>query len=148
MVGADATRKAGLRVVHGCMYGSGYGSVGDLIGPGRTNVTELHNQRNPLFGGMNPEPIRPNIDSALAFMKVGGHDLCICTDGDADRVGIIDETGTFINRLQVFAVLMLYLFEVRGMRCPVIKTVNMTAMVDKLGADFGAQVFEAPVGSK
>jgi len=111
-------------------------------------VTELHNQRNPLFGGISPEPIRPNIDSALAFMKVGGHDLCICTDGDADRVGIIDETGTFINQLQVFALLMLYLFEVRGMRGPVIKTVNMTAMVDKLGADFGTKVFEVPVGFK
>src|SRR5258708_29181817 len=97
---------------------------------------------------MTPEPSRPNMDWALAFMKVGGHDLCICTDGDADRVGIIDETGTFINQLQVFALLMLYLFEVRGMRGPVIKTVNMTAMVDKLGADFGAKVFEVPVGFK
>ena len=148
MVDVDAIKGAGLRIVHECMYGSGYGYVGDLIGGGRTNVTELHNQRNPLFGGISPEPIRPNIDSALAFMKVGGQDLCICTDGDADRVGIIDETGTFINQLQVFALLMLYLFEVRGMRGPVIKTVNMTAMVDKLGADFGAKVFEVPVGFK
>ena len=149
MVDVDAIKNAGLRVVHECMYGSGYGYVADLIGGGRTTVTELHNQRNPLFGGMSPEPIRPNIDSAIAFMKVGGgQDLCICTDGDADRVGIIDETGRFINQLQVFALLMLYLFEVRGMRGPVIKTVNMSAMVDKLGADFGAKVFEVPVGFK
>jgi phosphomannomutase len=63
-------------------------------------------------------------------------------------VGIIDETGQFINQLQVFALLMLYLFEVRGMRGPVIKTVNMTAMVDKLGAEFGSRVFEVPVGFK
>jgi phosphomannomutase len=130
------------------MYGSGYGYIAELIGGGRTTVTELHNQRNPLFGGVSPEPIRPNIDLAIAFMKVGGQDLCICTDGDADRVGIIDETGQFINQLQVFALLMLYLFEVRGMRGPVIKTVNMTAMVDKLGAEFGSRVFEVPVGFK
>ena len=142
MVELDAIKDSGLRVVHECMYGSGYGYIAELIGSGRTTVTELHNQRNPLFGGISPEPIRPNIDSALSFMKVGGQDLCICTDGDADRVGIIDETGTFINQLQVFALLMLYLFEVRGMRGPVIKTVNMTAMVDKLGADFGAKVFQ------
>jgi phosphomannomutase len=127
MVEVDAIKAAGLRVVHECMYGSGYGYIS---------------------GGISPEPIRPNIDSALAFMKVGGQDLCICTDGDADRVGIIDETGRFINQLQVFALLMLYLFEVRGMRGPVIKTVNMTAMVDKLGAEFGARVFEVPVGFK
>ncbi|MGA7910902.1 MAG: phosphoglucomutase/phosphomannomutase family protein [Candidatus Dormiibacterota bacterium] len=148
MVEVDAIKEASLRVVHECMYGSGYGYIADMVGGGRTTVTELHNQRNPLFGGINPEPIRPNIDSTLAFMKVGGQDLCICTDGDADRVGIIDETGRFINQLQVFALLMLYLFEVRGMRGPVVKTVNMTAMVDKLGAEFGCRVYEVPVGFK
>jgi phosphomannomutase len=148
MVDLDAIKGAGLRIVHECMYGSGYGYISELIGGARTNVTELHNQRNPLFGGINPEPIRPNIDSAIAVMKVGNQDLCICTDGDADRVGIIDETGQFINQLQVFALLMLYLFDVRGMRGPVVKTVNMTAMVDKLGAEFGVRVFEVPVGFK
>jgi phosphomannomutase len=148
MVDVDAIKAAGLRIVHECMYGSGYGYIAETIGGGRTTVTELHNQRNPLFGGINPEPIPPNIDSTISFMKVGGQDLCICTDGDADRVGIIDETGRFINQLQVFALLMLYLFEARGMRGPVIKTVNMTAMVDKLGAEFGERVYEVPVGFK
>ncbi len=148
MVDIDAIKDAGLRIVHECMYGSGYGYIADMIGGGRTTVTELHNQRNPLFGGINPEPIPPNIDSTIAFMKVGGQDLCICTDGDADRVGIIDETGRFINQLQVFALLMLYLFETRGMRGPVVKTVNMTAMVDKLGSEFGERVYEVPVGFK
>src|SRR2546430_8320415 len=119
-----------------------------MVGEGRSTVTELHNKRNPLFGGINPEPIPPNIDSTISFMKVGGQDLCICTDGDADRVGIIDETGRFINQLQVFALLMLYLFETRGQRGPVVKTVNMTAMVDKLGAEFGERVYEVAVGFK
>ncbi|TMF66708.1 MAG: hypothetical protein E6I13_15105 [Chloroflexi bacterium] len=122
MVDLDAIKDAGLRIVHECMYGSGYGYISEMVGGGRTLVTELHNQRNPLFGGINPEPIPPNIDSTISFMKVGGHDLCICTDGDADRVGIIDETGRFINQLQVFAMLMLYLFETRGQRGPVVKT--------------------------
>jgi phosphomannomutase len=148
LVDVEAIKAAGLRIVHECMYGSGYGYIAEQIGGGRTTVTELHNQRNPLFGGINPEPIPPNIDSTISFMKVGGQDLCICTDGDADRVGIIDETGRFINQLQVFALLMLYLFETRGMRGPVVKTVNMTAMVDKLGAEFGERVYEVPVGFK
>ncbi len=148
MVDLDAIKNSGLRIVHECMYGSGYGYIAEMVGGGRTTVTELHNQRNPLFGGINPEPIPPNIDSTISFMKVGQHDLCICTDGDADRVGIIDETGRFINQLQVFALLMLYLFETRGMRGPVVKTVNMTAMVDKLGAEFGERVYEVPVGFK
>ena len=148
MVDIDGIKDAGLRIVHECMYGSGYGYIAEMIGGGRTTVTELHNQRNPLFGGLNPEPIPPNIDSTIAFMKVGNQDLCICTDGDADRVGIIDETGRFINQLQVFALLMLYLFDIRGMRGPVVKTVNMTAMADKLGAEFGERVYEVPVGFK
>jgi phosphomannomutase len=148
MVDVDAIKDAGLRIVHECMYGSGYGYIAEMIGGGRTTVTELHNQRNPLFGGINPEPIPPNIDSTIALMKVGNQDLCICTDGDADRVGIIDESGRFINQLQVFALLMLYLFEARGMRGPVVKTVNMTAMADKLGAEFGERVYEVPVGFK
>src|SRR2546423_7332913 len=149
MLDLDSIRNAGLRVVHECMHGSGYGYVAELIGGGgRTTVRELHPDRNPFFGGLNPEPIPPNIDEAISVMRAGGHDLCIITDGDADRVGIIDETGRFINQLQVFALLMLYLFEARGMRGPVVKTVNMTAMADKLGAAFGERVYEVPVGFK
>ncbi len=149
MVDLGAIKGAGLRIVHECMYGSGYGYIADLLAGGTTSVTELHHERNPFFGGINPEPIPPNIDAALAVMRAGGgNHLCICTDGDADRVGIIDETGRFIDQLQVYALLMLYLFEVRGMGGPVVKTVNMTSMADKLGAEFGAEVFEVPVGFK
>jgi phosphomannomutase len=148
MVDLDAIKSAGLHILHECMYGSGYGYITELLNGGRTSVVELHNERNPLFGGVNPEPIPPNINAAIAVMRSGGQDLCICTDGDADRVGIIDETGRFINQLQVFALLMLYLFDVRHMTGPVVKTVNMTAMAEKLGAEFGATVYEVPVGFK
>jgi phosphomannomutase len=149
MVDLDVIKGAGLRIVHECMYGSGYRYIADLLSGGTTSVTELHHERNPFFGGINPEPIPPNIDAAVAVMRAGGgNHLCICTDGDADRVGIIDETGRFITQLEVFALLMVYLFEVRGMGGPVVKTVNMTSMADKLGAEFGAEVFEVPVGFK
>jgi phosphomannomutase len=148
MVDLNAIKSAGLHIVHECMFGSGYGYIKELVDGGRTSVVELHNERNPLFGGVNPEPIPPNINSAIATMRAGGQDLCICTDGDADRVGIIDETGRFINQLQVFALLMLYLFDVRHMVGPVVKTVNMTAMAEKLGAQLGETVYEVPVGFK
>ena len=148
MVDLTAIRSAGLHIVHECMFGSGYGYIKELLDGGRTSVVELHPERNPLFGGVNPEPIPPNIDAAIAYMRGGGQDLCICTDGDADRVGIIDETGRFINQLQVFALLMLYLFDVRHMVGPVVKTVNMTAMAEQLGAEFGTTVYEVPVGFK
>lgn len=148
MINLEAIRSAGLDIVHECMHGSGYGYVTELIGGGSTRIMELHAERNPFFGGVNPEPITPNLTTALQTMKAGGHDLCIATDGDADRLGIIDETGRFINQLQVYALLMLYLFDKRGMRGPVVKTVNMTSMADKLGKEFGIEVFELPVGFK
>ncbi len=148
MVDLPGIRKAGLRILHECMHGSGYGYIAELLGGGATQVTELHPERNPGFGGVNPEPIPPNLGPALATMRSGGFDVCICTDGDADRVGIIDESGRFINQLQVYALLMLYLFELRGERGPVVKTVNMTSMADKLGRQFGVEVYELPVGFK
>jgi phosphomannomutase len=148
MLELGPVKACGLKILHEVMYGSGYGYISELLAGGKTSVDELHHERNPYFGGHNPEPIPPNIDPAIDVMSGGKYDLCICTDGDADRVGIIDETGRFINQLQVFALLMLYLFDVRGMKGPVVKTINMTSMADKLGAQLGAEVHEVPVGFK
>ena len=148
MVDLDTLRAAGLKVLHECMYGSGYGYLAGMLDGGSTRVTELHAERNPYFGGVNPEPITPNLAAALATMKSGGYDLCVATDGDADRVGIIDEGGRFINQLQVYALLMLYLFEIRGWRGPVVRALNMTSMADQLAKEFGVEVYEVPVGFK
>jgi phosphomannomutase len=144
----DAIRGAGLRILHDCMHGSGYDYIRNLLTGGKTAVTELHNERNPYFGGYPPEPIPPNLPAALATMKSGSYDLCIATDGDADRLGIIDEQGRFVTQLQVYALLMLYLFELRGQRGPVVKTINMTSMADKLAEEYGVEVYELPVGFK
>jgi len=146
MVDLAAIRDSGMRIVHEVMHGAGYGYITQLLAGGKTTVTELHSDRNASFGGINPEPIRPNIDSTLAYMQGGGHHLAICTDGDADRVGIIDETGRFINQLQVYALLMVYLYEVRGLHGPAVKTVNMTSMADRLAKEYGVELFEVAVG--
>lgn len=147
MVDLDAIRRAGLRIVHDCMHGSAYGYLAELAG-GATTVTELRSERNPYFGGVNPEPIPANLEGTLRTMREGRHDLCVCTDGDADRVGIVDETGRFVNQLQVYALLMRYLVETRGWRGPVVKSINMTSMADVLGARYGVPVHEVPVGFK
>ena len=81
----------------------------------RSGSTEIHQERNPYFGGVNPEPIRPNIDKALADIASGGHDLGLLLDGDADRAGAADEQGTFIHQLEVTGLLMYYLAEHRGL---------------------------------
>jgi phosphomannomutase len=144
----SAIRDAGLRVAHECLYGSGAGYLSELIGGGPTQVTELHAERNPYFGGVNPEPIPENMGEALSFMSQGNADLCVCTDGDADRVGIIDEKGRFVNQLQVYALLMRYLIEMRGWHGPVVKSLNMTSMADALAERYGVDVHEVQVGFK
>lgn len=144
----ERMRAAGLAVVCEPIYGSASGYFTRLLGGGRTRVVELHQERNPFFGGVSPEPIPPHIDEFLERVRAERADIGLAVDGDADRAGIADENGRFVNQLEVYGLLMWYLLEVRGLRQPVVKTVNMTLMADRLGARYGVQVHEVPVGFK
>jgi phosphomannomutase len=148
MVNLQALKDAGLHILHDSMYGGGQGYLKLLLSGGRTIVDEIHGERNPGFGGMHPEPIPPNLDEAQSLIRKGGYNLGIANDGDADRVGVIDERGQFINQLQVMSLLMLYLVEKRGWKGDVVRSLTMTSMVDKLGERFGIKVHELPVGFK
>jgi phosphomannomutase len=144
----DALKAADLSVLVDPMWGAGSGWISRLMAGGRIRVTEIHQERNPYFGGVNPEPIRPNIDEALGMMAGGGYDLGLLLDGDADRAGAADECGTFIHQLQVTGLLMYYLAEHRGWRDPVVISVNNTSMVARLGEHYGIATYETPVGFK
>ncbi len=148
MLDLDAVRRAGLRILADPMYGAGQGYLRSILASGKTRVDEIHGEPNPAFGGMHPEPIPHNLSEALGRMKGGGYDLGIANDGDADRVGIIDERGAFVNQLQVYALLMLYLLEKREWRGPVVRSLTTTSMADKLGERYGVAVHELPVGFK
>ena len=147
-VDLDALRAADVRVLVDPLYGSGAGWISRLLAGGRIVVDELHLERNPFFGGVNPEPIRPHVDEALARIRDGGYDLGLLLDGDADRAGAADETGTFIHQLQVTGLLMYYLAEHRGWRDPVVVSVNNTSMAGRLGERYGIETHEVPVGFK
>ena len=144
----DALKAADARILVDPLWGSGAGWISRLLAGGRIEVVELHQERNPYFGGVNPEPIRPHIDEALRRIAGGGFDLGLLLDGDADRAGAIDERGVFVHQLQVYGLLMYYLVEHRGLRAPVVKSVNETSMAERLGAHYGIPVFETPVGFK
>jgi phosphomannomutase len=144
----DALRAADVGILVDPLWGSGAGWIGRLLAGGRIEVVEIHEERNPYFGGVNPEPIRPNVDEALRLVAGGGFDLGLLLDGDADRSGAIDERGTFVHQLQVYGLLMYYLAEHRGLRQPVVKTVNETSMAERLGERYGIPVHETPVGFK
>ena len=144
----DALRAADLDILVDPMWGAGAGWMSRMLAGGRIRVTELHQERNPYFGGVNPEPIRPNVDEALERVRTGGHDFALLLDGDADRAGAADETGTFIHQLEVTGLLMYYLAEHRGWRDPVAISVNNTSMAARLGERYGIAVHETPVGFK
>jgi phosphomannomutase len=95
-----------------------------------------------------PEPIPPNIDHGLSFVRPLEADVAIITDGDADRVGLGDENGQFIDQLRVFGLLGYYFLEVRGERGPFVKTISTTKMLNKLSALYDVPVYETGVGFK
>jgi phosphomannomutase len=147
-VDLDALRAADISVLVDPLYGAGAGWLTRLLAGGTIRVHEIHQERNPYFGGLNPEPIRPNVDEALRLIADGDFDLGLLLDGDADRAGAADERGTFIHQLQVTGLLMYYLAEHRGWRDPVVVSVNNTSMAARLGERYGIETHETPVGFK
>jgi len=148
LVDLDGLRRARLKVIVDSMYGAGAGYLKALLDGGTIEVTELNSERNPLFPGIRPEPIAANLVKLSATVREQGANVGIATDGDADRVGILDEKGRFLTTLQVFALLCLYLLEVRGERGAIVKTITATSMLYRLGEIFDVPVRETPVGFK
>ncbi|MBI1806676.1 MAG: phosphoglucomutase/phosphomannomutase family protein [Ignavibacteria bacterium] len=149
MVDLEPIRQAGLKILVDPMWGNGAGWFSRLIGGGKTQVIEIHSERNPSFPEMSrPEPIPPNVDAGLRRGKEVGADVVIITDGDADRCGIGDETGQFIDQLRVYGLLAMYLLDIRGYRGAIVKTLSTTSMLDALGTIYDVPVHETGVGFK
>ena len=149
LIDLQPIKDAGLKVMVDPMWGNGAGWFQNLLGGGKTQILEIHSQRNPLFPEMSrPEPIPPNVNAGLAAAYEQGADALIITDGDADRVGVGDENGQFIDQLRVYALLAYYLLEVRGERGPIVKTLSTTNMLNKLGKLYNVPVYDVGVGFK
>ncbi|MEJ2484448.1 MAG: phosphoglucomutase/phosphomannomutase family protein [Anaerolineales bacterium] len=149
LIDLEPIRQAGLTVLVDAMWGNGAGWFSRLLAGGATKVIEVHNIRNPIYPEMlRPEPIPPNVDAGLRATVEHGADVMIVTDGDADRVGMGDENGNFIDQLRVYGLLAYYLLEIRGERGPIVKTLSTTKMLNKLGKMYGVDVIETGVGFK
>jgi phosphomannomutase len=149
LVDLDGLRASDLRVVVDSMHGAGAGYIRGLVSGGRTQIWEVRAARNPLFPGMhNPEPILRNLSPLRRALRRHGAQVGLATDGDADRLGVLDGQGRFVNQLQTFALLAYYLLEVRGLRGPIVKSVTTTGMVLRLGELYGVPVHETGVGFK
>jgi alpha-D-glucose phosphate-specific phosphoglucomutase len=149
LIDLQPIKDAGFKILVDPMWGNGAGWFPRILQGGKTVVEEIHNTRNPLFPEMSrPEPIPPNIDAGLQAALERQVDVLLILDGDADRLGVGDELGEFINQLRVFALLAYYLLEVRGQRGPIVKTLSTTNMLNKLGKMYGVPVYDTGVGFK
>ena len=137
-----------LRFAHEALFGVGAGCFEELLAGTSCKVTTLNGEHDPLFGGINPEPIEKNYARSQAFLRKHPHDLCLVTDGDADRVGGMDGRGNYLSTHQLICLLLRHLVVNRKGRGRVIKALTTTSMVDKMCATYSLPLIETGVGFK
>ena len=139
---------AHFHVVADPMHGSGSGYLSDILRGAGVEIEEICRDRNPVFGGINPEPITQNLgplkDAVLASAPMSAWPI----DGDADRVGAMDADGNFVDSHRIFALVLRHLYEDKGLRGSVVKTVSTTTLIDKLCAKYGLTLHVVPIGFK
>jgi phosphomannomutase len=137
-----------LRFAHDALYGVGAGCFDDLLRRTTCRVTTLNGEHNPGFGGINPEPIAVNYARSSAWLRTHPHDICLVTDGDADRVGGMDGHGHPLTTHQIICLLLHHFIVNRRGKGRVIKALTTTSMVDKMCAQYGLELVETGVGFK
>lgn len=137
-----------LRFAHEALFGVGAGCFESLLAKTTCRVTTLNSQHDPLFGGINPEPIERNYRHSQAFLRKHPHDFCLVTDGDADRVGGMDGRGGYLSTHQMICLLLQHFVVNRQGRGRVVKALTTTSMLDKMCATYGLPLTETSVGFK
>ncbi len=140
--------KSKLRFAHEALFGVGAGCFERILAGTTCKVTTLNGQHDPLFGGINPEPIEQNYARSQAFLRKHPHDLCLVTDGDADRVGGMDGRGKYLTTHELICLLLRHFIVNRQGRGRVVKALTTTSMVDKICAAHGLEIVETGVGFK
>ncbi len=148
LVDVTAIRASGLSVLADSMHGAAGEILPEILGGGRLRVEGFRTRRDPLFGGVHPEPIARNLEASSARVRAGGFDLAVAQDGDADRLGVLDRNGRFVSPHQVLALLLLHAFRTRGIRGGIAKTFSTSFQVDRIAARLGAPLVETGIGFK
>jgi phosphomannomutase len=148
LVDLKAIAKSGIKVVYDPFWGAGRGYLSDLLRQAGVSVETVHDSRDVLFGGHAPEPSDELLGEAKAKMRETGAQLGLATDGDADRFGIVDADGSFIQPNYIIALLFDYLVETRGWRNGVAKSVATTNLINALADYHKVPLYETPVGFK
>ena len=147
-VDAELIKKAQLKVVIDPLYGAARGYLADVFERLGVEVVRLHDDCDPNFGGLHPEPIPPWTDGAAALVKEVGAQAGFITDGDADRLGAIDEKGNFVSPHTIIALIAQHLVENRKQSGRIIKTLSTSVLIDRIGRELGAEVNTTAIGFK
>jgi alpha-D-glucose phosphate-specific phosphoglucomutase len=141
-------KKEKMNIMVDSMYGAGIGYFKYFLASSNININEIHGERNPLFPGLQPEPIAKNLTQLCTMMKEKTSSIGLATDGDSDRIGIVTEQGKFLNPLEVFTLLALYFIEIKGERRPIVRSLCSSNMLDILGKMYNIPVYITKVGFK
>ena len=134
------------RFVVDAMYGSGRGVIKSFLQGTGCEIAEIRGEMNPGFGGVHPEPISKYLGALASAVSSGMGNFGVVTDGDADRIGAMDERGAFVDPHKIMSLSLKYLVEKRGWTGAVVRTVSTTRMIDRLAGRYGLKLYETPVG--
>ena len=136
-------KESGIKIIYDAMYGSGQNMIDALV-----NIKSIHNDFNPSFGGTNPEPVEKNLSDITAVMKRDDFDIGIVTDGDADRIAILDEKGNFVDAQMTFALMLLYLLEEKKMTGGVVRGFSSSELIKRICDDKKLKLHTVRIGFK
>ncbi|MEP6801632.1 MAG: phosphoglucomutase/phosphomannomutase family protein [Acidobacteriota bacterium] len=147
-VDLDAMRGAGLSVLADSMHGAAGSLVADILSGGKTRVVPFRADRDPLFGGVHPEPIAANLHAASEKVRHESLDLAVAQDGDSDRLGVLDGRGLFVSPHKILALLLLHAYRRRGLTGGIAKTFSTSLLIDRVAASLQVPLLETPIGFK
>jgi phosphomannomutase len=147
-VDLEAIKASGYKFLIDCMYGAGRGVIAGIFTRAGIPFVEIRNEINPTFLGINPEPILPHIHATQLAVVAEKCDAGLITDGDADRIGAVDEHGNVVDAHKIFAVLLKWLLERKQWPGDVTRAFNTTKMLDRICAKYGRRLHEHGIGFK
>ncbi|WP_042143651.1 phosphoglucomutase/phosphomannomutase family protein [Paucisalibacillus sp. EB02] len=147
-INMELIKQANISVLYDPMFGTGVNSLLTLLVDSRTKVKIIHDKADPLFGGRVPAPTESSLWRLTGMMKEGQYDIGIATDGDGDRIAIIDEKGCYVDANEILTLLYYYLIEYKGIKGNVVRNISTTHLLDDIAEHYGFECIEKPVGFK
>ncbi len=150
LIDFDLIAKSGIKIVVDPMYGSGAGYIKDILQKYGVDVEEIHGNRDPSFGGINPEPLPINLEDTISYMKTfdRAYATCIVLDGDGDRLAAVDPSGAYLSSHNMFSLLLKHLVENKKLKGKVVKTFNISRLIEKQAKKYKLKLDEVPIGFK